>query len=396
MANKERIDIHAAARGRIDVPLLVITILLLSFGLLMLFSASFYYAQSQKGDGYYYVFSQLKGIGLGTIAMIALTTINYRVWKKYYKVFYFASVVMLILVLIPGIGVLKNEARRWIDIKIIEFQPSEIAKFALIMTIAAIVENFGPERMRNFWRGVLPILMLTGLICLLIYFEPNFSVLAVIALTCFLVLICSGTSWMQMGLLTGAGLGVGSILMLAQSYRVARVNVFRDPWAYAKSGGYQLVQSLYAIGNGGIFGRGLGASRQKFLFLPYRESDFIFAIIAEEWGFIGAVVLLGAFFFVIIRGYRIALRCPDTFGSLMAAGITTIFALQVAINIAVVTSSMPPTGLPLPFISAGSTSIAVFMGAIGLLLSISRSCPSGALPQKKKGSLKPSRPIHTV
>lgn len=388
MANNERNEIQTAKRGRIDVPLLVITILLLAFGLLMLFSASFYYAQSIKGDGYYYVFSQLKGIGLGTIAMIALAMIDYRVWKKYYKYFYFASVLMLILVLIPGIGVLKNEARRWIDIKIIEFQPSEIAKFSLIMTIAAMVENYGPERMRNFLKGILPILMLTGLICILIYFEPNFSVLACIAISCFFMLICSGTSWVQMGLLTGAGLGVGSVLMLAQSYRVQRVNVFRDPWAYAKEGGYQLVQSLYAIGNGGLFGRGLGASRQKFLFLPYRESDFIFAIIAEEWGFVGGVILLGAFFFVIIRGYRIALRCPDTFGSLMAAGVTTIFALQVAINVAVVTSSMPPTGLPLPFISAGSTSIAVFMGAIGLLLSISRSCPSGSLFQNKERVLK--------
>ena len=278
------------------------------------------------------------------------------------------------LVWVPGLGVRRNSANRWFVIPGINLsvQPAELAKYALIIAVAALVVQFGYERMQSFRRGVIPILLLMAPLAGLLLLQPNFSMLVSLAVACFAMLVMSGMRWLQIGVLFGAGLGVGSALMFARGYREERVSGFLDPWNDPSA--HQLRQSLIAFGSGGIWGQGLGASRQKFLFLPYGESDMIFSIIAEELGLVGAAILVLTYVFLFTRCYRIAMRCPDAGGSLLAAGCTTLLAIQTVINMGVATGLLPTTGQTLPFISYGSTSIVVCLAVMGLILNVSRSC----------------------
>ncbi len=362
-------------QGRVDYAVLGTTIGLIAFGLLMLFSASFYYGQNRFGDGYYYIEKQLLGIAIGAVAMFFLARIDYHFWLRWWWVIYAAGIVILLLVWVPGIGISSNEATRWVKLPGgIQFQPSELTKYALIIAVAAKVQKLGPARMQSFGKGVVPILLLMAPVGVLILLQPNFSMLAILAIACFIMLMMSGVQWLQIGVLAGAGVGAGSVLMLAKGYRANRVSGFLDPWNDPNA--HQLRQSLIAFGSGGLWGKGLGASRQKFLFLPYGESDMIFAIIAEELGFVGAAALLAAYVFLYARCFRIAMRCPDAGGSLLAGGVTTLLALQTLVNVGVATGSIPTTGQTLPFISAGTTSIVVCMAVMGLILNVSRSCNS--------------------
>jgi cell division protein FtsW len=232
--------------------------------------------------------------------------------------------------------------------------------------------SINTEKMKQFKYGMLPYLVLLGITGVLLFLQPNFSAIITIALLMFVMMLVGGVKLSHFALTGAAGLGAGVVGMIATEYRMDRIFAFLDPWGNASDKSYQLIQSLYSIGSGGLFGLGLGNSRQKYLFLPYRESDTIFAIITEELGFVGAMLVLIAFGFLIWRGVRIALRAPNTFSMLLATVITALIAIQAFINIGVVTGSVPPTGVSLPFISAGRTSLIVFMGCIGVLLNISR------------------------
>jgi len=364
----------AAAKRPMDYFILITTLILVSFGVIMVFSASYYLAESSSAynnDGLFFFKKQIVGAVVGLIGMIGFSFFNYKYLAKLKYPLMIVALVLLAVVLIPGVGRDVNGSSRWLYIFGQSVQPSEIAKFALIVFVSATI-SVNKDRMRTFRFGMLPSLFVAGIVCILIYLQPNFSAIVCICLTVIIMLFVGGVKGWHMGVLMGTGLAGGLAVMQLSDYRVNRVISFLDPWQYSDSLGYQVVQSLYAIGAGGFFGRGLGNARQKLLYLPYGQSDFIFSIIVEELGFLGAVVLIGLFGFLIYRGVRVATRAPDLFGASLATGIVSIIAIQVCVNIAVVTSSIPPTGVSLPFISYGSSSLVIFMCMIGILLNISK------------------------
>lgn len=375
----------------LDFSIFIVTLVLVCFGLVMVFSASYYYAKQQFDDSEYFFTKQVIGALVGLAGLILFTFFDYRRLKKFYIAGIVISAVLLSVVLVPGVGRTLNGSSRWLVVAGFSVQPSEIAKFALVLFVAAFISK-KPQRIKSFFKGVLPVLLVAGLFCGLILKQPNFSMVLTIAGLAFVMLIIGGMRVRHGMLLGSAGVAGAMALTVIEPYRLRRLLVFIDPWADPSDAGYQLIQSLYAIGSGGLFGNGLGHSRQKYLFLPYRESDFIFAIIVEELGFVGAVVVVGLFFFLIYRGIRVALSCPDMFGSLLAAGMSSLLAIQVLINICVVTGSIPPTGISLPFFSAGSSSLVICMSAMGVLLNISRSCtPVGRVKRQTPKRNTPKR-----
>lgn len=361
-------------KRQLDYSLMIVALILVAFGVTMVLSSSYYLAESSSmydNDGLYFFKKQLIGAIIGTGCMIGFSFFNYHYLMKFRYVLLVIAAVLLAVVLVPGVGQDINGSSRWIIIAGQSVQPSEVAKFALIVFISAIISRYR-DKMKTFKYGLLPSLAVTGALCLLIYRQPNFSAIVCIFVTVMVMLFVGGAKGWHLGALTGGGFAGGFGIMLSQSYRMDRVVSFLDPWQFADSKGYQVIQSLYAIGAGGLFGRGLGNSQQKLMYLPYGQSDFIFAIIVEELGFLGAIGLIGLFAFLVYRGVKVATKAPDLFGTSLACGIITIIAVQVAVNIAVVTSSIPPTGVSLPFISYGSSSLVIFMSMIGILLNISR------------------------
>lgn len=356
---------------KFDFPLFITLLILVGFGLVMIFSASYYSAENSKyADGLYYFKKQLIGIVLGMAAMIFLMFFDYKRLLKLRWIIMGVALLMLVAVLIPGIGQNLNGSRRWINVGI-SIQPSEVMKFALIIFIAGGIAT-SKHDIRNFFTGLLPYLVLLGVICVLIYLQPNFSAIICLAALTFIMLFAGGAHIGQMAVLCGIAVVAACVFVFGEDYRVDRLMAFQDPWKYTGDESYQLIQSLYAIGSGGIFGMGLGNGMQKLLFLPYSESDFIFSIVAEELGFVGAVLLIVLFAIFIWRGIRIAMKAPDMFGFLIAVGVVSIIGIQVMINIGVVTGAIPATGVALPFISAGSSSLMIFMAMTGVLLNISR------------------------
>ncbi|MGI6168266.1 MAG: putative lipid II flippase FtsW [Christensenellales bacterium] len=354
-----------------DFAILLTTLALVCFGLVMVFSSSYYYAELRYGDGLFYFKKQVIGAVIGFIVMVILINFNYRRLEKLKWLILIVSIGLLGLVLVPGVGVTLNEASRWLNIAGISIQPAEIGKFALVLFMASYLAQ-NQKSVHKFRVGVFPMLILVGLFCGLIILQPNFSTVINICLLSFVLLYAGGVRIRHLIPIVLAAVVVLVYVLTSADYRMQRYQVFLDPWADPQDAGYQLVQSLYAIGAGGFFGTGLGASRQKLLFLPYGESDFIFSIIAEELGFLGVIVVLLLFAILIWRGIKVAINCPDLFGSLLAVGIVSMVGIQAIINIAVATGSIPPTGVPLPFISAGLSSLIIFMASIGLLLSVSR------------------------
>ena len=360
-----------------DYTLIVVTLIIVLFGIVMVFSASFYSAENSANtgyNGYFYFWKQVMGAGLGLVAMIALMFFDYNILKKWRYVIIGAGLLLMVLVFVPGIGIMKNGSRRWVNLFIIDLQSVEVLKFAIIVFMAGGIANKA-EMMRTFRYGMLPYLALLVISGVLLYLQPNFSAVVTLALLIFVMMLVGGANLGYFALMGGLGLGAGAIAMVASedaAYRIRRILAFLDPWAYSSDESYQLVQSLYSIGSGGLFGMGLGNSRQKFLYLPYGESDFIFAIVVEELGYVGGLLLIAAFAVLIWRGVRIALRAPNTFGMMLATGITALIAIQVFIHIGVATGCLPPTGVALPLVSAGNTQLIMFMASIGVLLNISR------------------------
>ena len=362
-----------------DYMLLVLTIILVLFGIIMVFSASFYYAENSSNtdhDGYFYFWRQISGAAAGLVVMIILSFIDFNKLKKIRFWLLGFSLLLMVLVFIPGIGMEINGSKRWLDLRVISIQPVEILKLAIIIFCAAGM-SINKVKMKQFKYGMLPYLVLLALCSVLLVFQPNFSAIVTIALLIFAMMLVGGASVLQFTIMGVAGLSAGSLIMISSDYRMSRIAAFLNPWEYADNKSYQFVQSLYSIASGGLFGRGLGNSRQKFLYLPYGESDFIFAIIVEELGYIGGILLIAVFGLLIWRGIRIALRAPNDFGTMLATGITVLIAVQVFINVGVVVGLVPATGVALPFISAGRTSLIVFMAEIGILLNISRQGGGG-------------------
>lgn len=334
----------------IDFTLLITILLLLSIGLIMVLSASSPSALAKSGDSYSYFSKQLLFAILGIVAMMFISKIDYRFYQKFYKHAWWIALILLALVLIVGRSV--NGAKRWIYItETLSFQPSEIVKLLMIIFYAGILMKNRDELFtynKGFFKHICLLAPIIGLLLL----EPHFSASIVIIGICSVMMVMAGCKFWHF-LVTGGLVGVPGIiaLVILEPYRLARVTTFLDPWKDATDTGWQVIQSLYAIGSGGLFGTGLGESKQKFLYIPEPHNDFIFSILGEELGFVGCAVVLILFAIFIWRGVLIAMRAPDMFGSLLAIGITALVAIQVIINVAVVTSSMPATGMPLPFFS---------------------------------------------
>ncbi|MEG2360329.1 MAG: putative lipid II flippase FtsW [Christensenella sp.] len=361
-------------KGSIDYSLLIVTLILIAYGLIMVFSASYYMAQSSAAynyDGLALFKKQLFGAAIGLAAMIFFMLFDYKKLFKFRYVFLAIAGIFLVAVLIPSIGVNLNGSSRWIRILGISIQPAEIAKFALIIFIAASV-YINRNRMDTFRFGIAPTLIMLLPICLLLYFQPNYSAIIVLCALAFIMVFVGGVKGWHLAAVGGVGAIGVIVMMLREPYRVARITSFFDPWQNPTGDGYQVIQSLLGIGSGGLFGQGIGNGTQKLSWLPYGESDFIFSIITEELGLIGAIVLLALFVWLIYRGVKVAATAPDLFGTMLATGIITLIGLQVIVNVGVVTASLPPTGVSLPFISYGSSSLVIFMSMIGILLNISR------------------------
>ena len=355
-----------------DGTLALILALLMMCGLLTLFSATYYKAVDQ-GDALLEVKKQLIGVGLGAFLMLLTSRIPYSFWQKPRVVMLAltGSFALLVLVLIPGIGVYVNGSRRWLNIAGLSFQPSELAKIASVMYLASTL-SFRLKQVERLWTGILPLLVVPAAMFLLILQQPNLSTAGSIMIVAVLMMLLAGAKWKNLSLMGVAGLAVGFAYAWVEPYRRERLLSFRNPFAQMSDEGYQLSQSLIAIGSGGLFGRGLGQGRQKFSYLPYPESDFIFAIIGEDFGLFGCCVVILLFVAFAVAGMRIALNCQDRYGCLLAAGITAMISVQAFINIGVVVGILPTTGLPLPFFSAGGTSISLLMAAVGILFNISR------------------------
>lgn len=347
-----------------------IVIALATFGCVMVYSASFYSAQHHYGNQYFFLFKQIMGVVMGIAGMVAFTFIDYHILAKFKWWIVGITIVLLCLVFIPGLGMESYGAKRWVSILGFSIQPSEIAKFALVIFTASHMSN-NHEKVKTF-KGLIPVLGVGGVMCLLIMLEPSMSVTMCIAFVTLFMLIIGGMSkkhTLMFSIPAGAAV---PLLVVLEPYRMKRLMAFIDPWASPQGEGFQLIQSLYSLGDGGLFGVGLFNSRQKYLFLPFAESDFILSIIGEEIGFVGTTLLLFTFFFLSFKLIKIGLNAKDRLGAMIASGVGFIIAVQTLLNVAVVTGSIPPTGLPLPFISSGGTSVMVFMAGIGICLNVYR------------------------
>lgn len=360
-----------------DKTILLIILLLLLAGLLTLFSATYYQAQD-GGDALREVKQQLIGIGVGAVLMVLTMRLPYRFWgTPVVVVFGLAlSLVLLVLVLIPGVGVSLNGSRRWLNLLGLSFQPSELAKPMVVLYMAATL-SYQRERVTRIVRGIVPMMLVPAVFFLVILQQPNLSTAGCIVIVSTLMVLMAGAKWKHLSLMGACGAAVGFAYAWSEPYRRERLLSFRDPFAQMSDEGYQLAQSLIAIGSGGLFGRGLGQGRQKFSYLPYPESDFIFAIVGEDFGLAGCLVVIALFVAFLFAGLRVAATCQDRFGSLLAAGITVMIAVQAFINIGVVVGVLPTTGLPLPFFSSGGTSMMILLAAVGILLNISRGESQG-------------------
>lgn len=379
MPKKEKKVLNTSQKP-FDFTLCIVIFLLLALGIVMVLSASAPSSLSTTGNSYTYVIKQAGFATLGIVLMLIISKIDYRIYKKFYKLAYVASIIALVSVVIPGIGVNVKGATRWIDLGFGSFQPSELAKIGLIVFYAGYLTEHKNE-LGFFWKGCIKsFCFLVPPIAILFFLQDHLSASVVIISIVSIMMIMAGTRlkhFLTLGI-TGGSVAIAGMLILATatdkgSFRLARLTTFLDPFADITGDGWQVVQSLYAIGSGGLFGVGLGQSKQKYLYIPEPHNDFIFAIIAEELGFIGCLVVISLFAVFIWRGILTAMKAPDSFGSLLAVGFTSLVGIQAIINIAVVTSSMPATGMTLPFFSYGGTALVILLCSMGVLLNISRA-----------------------
>lgn len=357
-------------KGPPDFVLFITTLTLLGIGLVMVFSSSAVTANVNYGDAYYFFKKQLIWAAFGVAAMLVVMKLNFFRLKDFAIPLLVIAIICLILVITP-LGIAVKGSSRSFNFGPIRFSPSELAKLAIVMFLARAME-IKLDKITSFTKGILPFLAILGVICGLIMLQPDLGTAFTIAATIFFMLMVAGARWLHLGLITLTGIIAVAAAIIYEPYRMERVTAFLNPWKYASDEGFQTIQSLYALGSGGLFGMGLGRSRQKFFYLPEQHTDFIFAILGEELGFIGTSLVVVLFLLFAWRGFKIAINAPDNFSRLLAAGITIMITFQAAINIGVVSGALPVTGITLPFISYGGTSLLFTMVGVGLLLNISR------------------------
>jgi len=344
---------------------------LVAIGLIMIYSASSATAYATFRDTAYYVKRQALWLVVALGAAALAYRIDYRKLKSIAPALAGTAFVLLLAVLIPHVGSMSGGARRWLGAGAISFQPSEFAKLALVIFVAAKLSALG-EDVRSLVRGVAPLLLVTAILAMLILLEPDMGTASILVFTAFAMLFCAGARIEHLALAALAMLPAIAFEIGRSAYKRARIFAFLHPWKDPQDTGFHIVQSLLALGSGGIFGLGLGASRQKFFYLPEQYTDFIYAILGEELGMLGALTVLGLFVFFAFRAVRIALAAPDRFGMFLALGCTFLIVIQAFINIGVVTASWPVTGVPLPFVSFGGTSLVVSLVCVALIINIGR------------------------
>lgn len=369
MAKKKKSE---PLNGKLDITFLALVLILLTTGLVMLFSASYAFSYEQYGNSYKFISRQALFAAVGVVVMLLISKIDYRFWRKFAWVLYIVSIVLLAVVKILPPMLKGKDVKRWIVIGPINFQPSEIAKFAVILLFASLIAA-NHKQMKSF-KFVAFLVLLLGIPCVLVVVEPHLSATVLIFAIGIVLLIVGGLQkrYIIGGVIAGIGGGALAIATGVIGYGSDRIKYWLDPWADAKSKGFQTIQSLLAIGSGGILGRGIGQSRQKYLWLPEPHNDFIFAIVCEELGLVGAIVIILFFCLLVWRGFTIAMRAQDKFGSLLALGLTFQVGLQAMLNIWVVTNTIPNTGISLPFFSYGGTSLLILLAEMGIVLSVSR------------------------
>lgn len=355
-----------------DKPFLVTVAILLAFGLLMIMSAGVSYGQVRFDDSYYFFKQQILGLLVGGAILYVTANIDYHLWRRLVMPIFGIALVLLIMVFIPGIGVNVYGATRWIELGPIMFQPSEIMKLAIILYLAAWLSEKGEAKVADFNEGLVPFLGILLLIGFLIIKQPDTGTLGVICLIAMSIFFTAGAQVKHLLSLVGVGFASLAVLILIAPYRLARLTVFLNPDHDPSGSGYQVSQALLAVGSGGLLGVGLGQSRQKFNYLPEPVTDSIFAVISEEFGFIGCILLISLFLYLAWRGLRIAQGAPDMFGRLIAVGVIAWILFQSFINISAIIGLIPLTGIPLPLISYGGTSLAVILAAVGIVLNVSR------------------------
>ena len=359
------------AKGNIDLTFLVLVLTLLVCGLVLMFSASYAYAYYYEGNSFHYITRQLVWAGLGLGAMAFLSTWDYHIWHRFAWLAFGVTVVMLVIVyFMPE----RNGAHRWIFIAGQQFQPTEIAKFSVVLLFSHMI-SLNHDKMKTFQYGILPYGIILVIYAGLIIFEPHLSATILIMGLGVVLIFVGGASLKWFGLGMAGGVSLAAIAMMIPSINeraMYRINVWKDPFIDPKVAGFQTIQSLYAIGSGGLMGAGIGNSRQKYLFLPEPQNDFVFAIICEELGFVGAVLIILLFALLICRGFMIAVKARDRFGMLLATGLTAQVGIQTVLNIAVVTNTIPNTGISLPFFSYGGSALLMLLAQMGIILSVSR------------------------
>lgn len=351
-----------------DKPLAIAALILSLCGLVFIYSASSYSAQMQTGDAFHYVKTQAVALAIGVFAMFGMSFVDTSKIKRAAIPIYAISIILLALVFVPVLGVESYGAKRWLNLGFFTIQPSEYAKFGMVIFLAAFMARRNMQKFGN----VLFVLGFGGVVCVLLMLEPNMSITMCTVGVLFILLFTGGAKVKHLLLLTVPVIIGAIVLIVSEPYRMQRLLAFLDPWESPLDEGYQLIQSYYALGSGGFFGVGLFNSRQKYLFLPFAESDFILSVIGEEMGLMGVLAIVALFIFIVVRGVNIARRAEDRFSCYTAIGISSVIAVQSLLNIAVVCGAIPPTGLPLPFVSAGGSSLVAYLAAVGILLNISR------------------------
>lgn len=373
MPEKRKIKKSLAQKGRLDIPFLSLVLVLLSVGLVMLFSASYAYSDTNFGNSYRFISRQAIFAVVGVAIMLGVSLIDYHIYKKFAWIFYFGTVGLLALLLVLPPMVEDSGVKRWFAIGSFSFQPSEFAKIAITILFASWLSS-NPQKIKKL-RYIAGMVTLLAIPCVLVVLEPHLSATLLIFSIGIVLLIVGGLPKRYIGIGVGVGVAGAAIAIIsgAVSYGSDRIKYWLDPWADPSGKGYQTIQSLLAIGSGGLMGRGIGQSRQKYLWVPEPHNDFIFAIVCEELGILGALAVIALFCALIWRGFTIAMRAADTFGSFLALGLTFHVGLQALLNILVVTNTIPNTGISLPFFSYGGTALIILLAEMGIVLSVSRA-----------------------
>ncbi len=360
-------------QGKIDICFLSLVLILLTVGLIMLFSASYAYALTYFNNSFHFIIRQACFAVIGIIVMFALSKVNYHWYMKFSWLIYGISVILLALLLILPPMISGVDYKRWMVIGPISFQPSEIAKFSIVLLFSVLISK-NQTRMKEFKFGIVTLGVLLASVCGLVLFETHLSATVLIFSIGVVLMLVGGAKVSQMLMvgLCAVCAGAGAILTGIVDYGSDRITYWLNPWADATGLGYQTIQSLLAIGSGGLMGRGIGQSRQKYLWVPEPHNDFIFSVTCEELGYIGALVIILLFCALVWRGFVISMRAPDKYGSLMALGLTFQVGIQAALNVLVVTNTIPNTGISLPFFSYGGTALLLLLAQMGIVLSISR------------------------